>query len=467
MPWVMPFPVRGYDADHAPPLRAAPFAPLPAGRMLASPMVENPPAPPSSSPRGPGRTLLRLAFRLGLSLLLTWALLEAALRLAPGLLPHAYLESYPLYGVEFHHPGILERTPVQGLPLPMAVTPHDGPPARDLVERGMAPRDAFDDAQRFDRVVHFVDELGLPNARVLEKAEIVLVGDSFLVFGGVQEPPGLARLLGEGTGRSIYNLGVSGLGPGRERWLLEEVGLPREPKLVIWFFFGGNDLSNMWEFVGQTTAGHETLGELYAEQRPPLLRVPDLVSFLTRERETAELDPFPGVRFPTADGGSVPMWFRGFYLCLLPMVRAQWEALAPWAPFQETLRAARDAATAGGARFLFVYLPSKSQVYLPYLEPDPEQLHAMAVRDTPSLMPYEAMEFHRRALAHRGELEALLADFCAAESIPFFSATPSLDALARNGEIGYWLTDTHWDPHGQAAVAEALVKHLDAEGLLD
>jgi hypothetical protein len=415
---------------------------------------------------GIGRTLRRLALRLGFSLLLTVALLETVLRVAPGLLPRAYLESYPLHGVEFHHPGILDETPVEGLPLPMIVAPHDGPPAADLVERGIAPPGVTEDRERIGRVVHPTDELGLPNPRRLDHAEIVLVGDSFMVFAGVQEPPGLARRLGERTDRSIYNLGVSGIGPGRERWLLEEVGLPLAPELVIWFFFGGNDLVDMWEFVGQAGEGKENLGETFADRRPPLLRLPDLISFFARRRGGEAPEPFPGLRFPLAGGETVPIWFRGLYLCQLPVSREQWEALPPWEAFQATIRKARDATTAGGARFLLVYLPSKSQVHLPYLESDPELLFAIASREDPALVPFTPEEFVERALAHRGDLEAAMRDFCARESIPFFSATPILDDLARRGELGFWLADTHWDPAGQAAVCDGLAAYLEAESLL-
>ena len=58
-------------------------------------------------------------------------------------------------------------------------------------------------------------------------------------------------------------------------------------------------------------------------------------------------------------------------------------------------------------------------------------------------------------------------DFCAAEGIRFVSATPALTELARGGEIGYLVTDTHWQAVGQSALVEPILRELDSLGVLD
>jgi hypothetical protein len=60
-----------------------------------------------------------------------------------------------------------------------------------------------------------------------------------------------------------------------------------------------------------------------------------------------------------------------------------------------------------------------------------------------------------------------VAGFCREKSIAYFSATPPLVELARSGENGFMVTDSHWNPEGQEAVLAPLLAHLRAEGLLE
>src|SRR5262245_62062337 len=66
------------------------------------------------------------------------AALEVLLHLSPRLLPEWFRERYPPHGVEFFHRGVLDRTPLDALPLPLGVEPYAGPPPHDLVDRGFA-----------------------------------------------------------------------------------------------------------------------------------------------------------------------------------------------------------------------------------------------------------------------------------------------------------------------------------------
>ena len=70
---------------------------------------------------------------------------------------------------------------------------------------------------------------------------MLLVGDSFVVSASSSEPAGLRTLLEESSGRTAYDLAVAGIGPVREAWLLNEVGLGKNPRAVLWFYFEGND----------------------------------------------------------------------------------------------------------------------------------------------------------------------------------------------------------------------------------
>jgi hypothetical protein len=48
----------------------------------------------------------------------------------------------------------------------------------------------------------------------------------------------------------------------------------------------------------------------------------------------------------------------------------------------------------------------------------------------------------------------------------FWSATPTLNALADGGELGFYVADTHWNAIGRNAVADAPIAQLRTTDLL-
>jgi len=423
----------------------------------------NDPTPRSDPPR---KNLRRIGIRLAISLAVFYVLLEVALRQFPEVLPPSYRESYPLHGVELALPGILDEVPIDELPLPVMVIAHTGTPPADLVERGIAPSGIEEDRRRFPRFTTPADELGLPNEERPEQADIVLVGDSFLVWAGVTDPPGLTARLGEATGRSVYNTGISGIGPIHGEWILREVGLELQPELVIWFFFGGNDMTDTWVTLEYMKKGYETHADLFGDRRPPFLRVPDLVSFLLRDTPERS-EPLPPFLGPVGAERMRSDWFLGSYLSQLVIPKEQWLNQEATKVALDVLARARDEVNAAGAGFLLVYLPSKAQVHLPLAVPDPELLHLAGARGSAGLSPLAPEEFLARALANHGALEEVIEEFCREREIAYFSATPILVEMARRGESGFVTADTHWSPVGQEAVLGPLLELLEEEGLLE
>jgi butyryl-CoA dehydrogenase len=350
-----------------------------------------------------------------------------------------------VHGVELFRPGVLSETPLEGLPLPLVPTPWEGAPPADLVELGLAPADADLDRRRFPRVRVPADARGLPNAEALDAADIVLVGDSFLVSAGSVEPPGLVARMSQETGSSVYALAIAGIGPLREAWLLEEVGLALEPDLVIWFFFGGNDLADAKEVLGHALLGRRVRADLPDYRPPPRFRIGALLgSFLAGDRpETAVTDgPLPPFLLPAPAGAAEgePLWLSNVYLGRTTI--DHWKGHQAWRATVTALREARDSCFAVGASFCIVYLPSKAEASLPALT-DVALLHRALAFGLEGGVPLTPTEAHARMLANRRSLDAALAELCAAEEIPYFSATPYLEALATSGRSGYLVTDTH------------------------
>ena len=369
-------------------------------------------------------------------------------------------------GVEFFHPGILDRVPIEAVPLPLVARSYLGPPPADLEELGLVPPGEDSDARRFPEVFLPADEWGFPNTENVERADIVLVGDSFTVAAGAIQPKGLQARLVEATGLTVYNLGVSGIGPVREAWLLENVGLKKNPRCVLWFFFSGNDAHLSAIPLVEKRKGNETWGQLKAHRRPPLLILPDVArELLVAALDRPSHDALPGFRFTLADGTVQPLWFNPCNLRVFQLVE-DWETNNGWINARKTIERARETCAEAGVAFILIYLPSKAEVYLPYVEEDPDLIHRTLSFQHPEPLSDDPRTLLRELLERRGKLEASVDAFCSSAGIPFLSATPFLESLAREGELGYLVADTHWQTTGQAVLLEPLLSLLTRESVL-
>lgn len=418
----------------------------------------------AAQPRSPARPRPRASLRvrvvlLALATLVCLGLAEATLQLLPGLLPGWYRERFPPHGIEFFEPGLLDRTPVDAVPLPYGALPYAGPPPHDLVDRGVAPAAAAArDRAHTPRLVLPVDRDGLPNGERRAQADLVLLGDSFLVYASQTEPAGLVATLGARLGATTLNLGVSGMGPLQERTLLRAVGLPARPRLVLWFFFGGNDVVDTQIVLDHRAAGRATWGDLLAARRAPRLVLPSLVAELFHTPTPERLVPEPLAGLPGVDAAHGEVWFHPDYLRFLAIGSQLTVASPGWREALAALRDAHAATVAAGARFLVVFVPSKEQVHLPHVRADDAALLRCAA------MPGDAAAFAAAVRANRDVVERELTAACAAAGVPLWSCTPVLDELARAGESGYYAADTHWHARGQLAVAERLLAHLLGNG---
>lgn len=93
------------------------------------------------------------------------------------------------------------------------------------------------------------DDWGFRNNQVPKAAEIVAIGDSatYGIAATSEEswPSWLRRI----SGRSVYNLGMSGYGPPDYKYLLLKYGISLSPKIVIFGVYLGNDLQRSYEYA--------------------------------------------------------------------------------------------------------------------------------------------------------------------------------------------------------------------------
>jgi hypothetical protein len=89
------------------------------------------------------------------------------------------------------------------------------------------------------------DHNGFRNSEDYRQADVVAIGDSFIEGAETAESATMVAQMGRQLGVVAANLGQSNYGPQQELIVLKRYGLPLSPKVVVWFFFGGNDLNDI------------------------------------------------------------------------------------------------------------------------------------------------------------------------------------------------------------------------------
>jgi hypothetical protein len=427
---------------------------------------------PPPIPRARSRRRIWQLRTLALGTALTFSLLlaEGLLQIAPGLLPTSFRKNYPPNGVEFFDRGVLERTPLNAVPLPYGVQPYDGPPPHDIGDFGVAtPANTERDRREVPRLVLPADSDGLPNVSRPTNPDLVLVGDSFTVFAAQQEPSGLQNALETEHGASCLNVGISGIGPDQELWLLKNVGLPSKPRAVVWFLFGGNDFMDAFWLRWSLAAGKQTYADLYKDQRAPRLLLPSLIAnwISPKVQESLGTDVSPLAPLTLRDHADSDMWFAPDVLRILSLPPKLLTEQSTWVGITEVLQEAHTAVESAGAKLLIVFVPSKEQVYLPQIHPDAALLHAYTKASTFIAVPMadDPDQLLADLLANAGTFEAAVRAFCESSGIQFWSATPALTKASLTGKPLYYRTDTHWRAEGQHVIVPGLREQLTQLGI--
>ncbi|MCI4625623.1 MAG: hypothetical protein L3V56_06650, partial [Candidatus Magnetoovum sp. WYHC-5] len=279
------------------------------------------------------RTLLS-ALVVSISLLVALVVVELVFRVFPSLLPDWYKADMPAHGVELFNPGIFKKTPIDGVPLPLITSPlYTGKTEvtelpKDLEDLHMVDGTQNPDKGRVTDLLLPLDEYGFANENRLESADVLLVGDSFTFALGVKRPIGFLEDFSKQTGLTVYNLGVSGVGPLQEEWLLNNIGLNMKPALVLWFIFPLNDLSDAYETYNYMQSGIDTYAKLYADKKMPSIHTLSLMKKLFISKGAGEGDKqkhtyLKGLQYNSING-EMPVWFHPNYLRLLSRGVDEW-----------------------------------------------------------------------------------------------------------------------------------------------
>jgi hypothetical protein len=286
-------------------------------------------------------------------------------------------------------------------------------------------------------------------ARQADTYPIIAIGDSYT------EAPNAARpwpdVLADAAGIPVRNLAYRGFGPVDEAEILRLYGTNSGANTVVIGYFEGNDLSNALTALRD---GVTLPKDVDAAQRA--LTAINMAEITERD-----------IRYPmqvTLNGVSQDIVFFEPYAWILNTGR---DAFRRSSNFQATMQAYSEMQAAmPDACMVVAYFPTKPHIYLPYLDEE----------DRPTLMNkverFEANEGEpltnelnlettyddllNRVDNQRDVMQEVFQD----AGLVFFDLTPVIADAAAQGQMLYYIYDTHWNQAGHDLVGQAIADFL-------
>ena len=369
----------------------------------------------------------------------------------------------------------------------------------DIVRMGYIPAAGSDGV--LHRFAFQTDDEGFRNPRVRERIDVAALGDSFTDAMTLPIEDAWPTRLERQTGLAVQNYGTAGFGPQQELLALKDYAARHHPRLVVLAYFAGNDLFDAEAFDEFARSNGATRRPDQGWQIKDVVSRADnwfLVSALRAtgawvsklERAEARVAATPaggsdktrptsatagpaatdapaaaGVSFDrgmftAAVNGHAMRWaFMPPYLNTLTFSDRDLAARKGWAVTQQTIGEMQDVARGVGATFVVMFLPFKSQVYLPWLAqsqaaPELSRDLQFYLPDNPGT-PDVAQMLRNRLAQNR-----LMRRFCDERGIALLDTTDALTARFTAGENVYFPDESHLNEAGHAIVADTLAAYL-------
>jgi len=279
------------------------------------------------------------------------------------------------------------------------------------------------------------DRNGFRNDVDLNRADIIVIGDSFVEGMTVPAPQLMTSLLAQLQGKVVANLGQMDYGPIQELVVLKRYGLPLRPHTVVWMFYEGNDLQDVadydhsirnpptfWSAFFQRSFTRNAVGQV----KRLLFKAPAKPSGLAHS----------GI-FQASDGKKLNLYF---YRLSGPLTKEDVGAL------DETTGIIAEAfklCVAQGSRLLVVFVPDGFRVFRQFCQfPEESQCRKWVPNDLPDRL--------RSAVGSvSGE-------------IGYLDLTPNLVNALKKGAVSYRADDPHWSADGHRIAAEAINDYLSS-----
>jgi lysophospholipase L1-like esterase len=359
----------------------------------------------------------------------------------------------------------------------------------DIVRLGYIPTPTGEGA--LHRFTFQTDAEGFRNHAVREKFDVAALGDSFTDAMTMAAEASWPARLERRLGAQVQNYGTAGFGPQQELLVLEDFVARHRPRVVVLAFFAGNDLFDAEAFDAFQRSGG-------TQQRTAQgWRIKDVVSradtwfvvsalraggrWMRRPQEVVEAATSAERPVGTTGlEGGAPSFDRGMfnvpvaghrlpfalmppYLNTLNFSERELEARPGWRLTRDAIAEMRTVSQSFGASFVVMFVPFKSQVYLPLVE------RAFATEDLRSAFRFYLEAYGRevdvdRLRANRLAQNRLMQRFCAAAAIPFVDTTSALEERVQQGENVYFPDESHLNEAGEAILADTLAAFLRSLG---
>ncbi len=302
------------------------------------------------------------------------------------------------------------------------------------------------------------DAEGFRNSDDSAQADLVFIGDSFTEGGNVLEEETFVRRTAKALEMTARNLGLFGYGPQAELVVLKNYGLKRNPKVVVWQFCEGNDLSDAWHYDQQfkywQSLGLPGFGRLKTEFRHGAWQQRSPTHFLFRSLIHHDRNWYAGT-FKDKTGQAHEIRFGywptdNHYPVGLPQDELFDGGHPGWQLLLQSLSKGKTLLAERGIKLIVVLIPMKITVMGPYVAFDKWSQERMPA------------EWH---IPQKWSIAGQLQIVCDEMQLPFVDATPRLVEFTRSGELVYIPTDTHISARGHEIVSELIVDAI--RGILE
>lgn len=308
------------------------------------------------------------------------------------------------------------------------------------------------------------DAQGFRNKEDRDQSDVVTLGDSFTEGSRVSDDQTWPVRLETLTGRSVCNLGISGYSPQEYLASLKHYGIAKKPKLVLCMLYEGNDFRS-----ARTTVKSGVTFKQVVATSPLIVGLNDwMIDTFGPIGSTGDvrgLDVLSWLPIAIPEGPNARHYaFAPKQLFDLCRRKQRFAGKRAWRVTRDVIREMQRACSAAGARLVIVYAPVKAHVVFP-LAADRLPVDKVRVfcrlRSKKRRMP-EDDRFMEVLLGRLSNLESLVAEWCAEQSIPFVSLTEPLRREVAAGRQVYYTYDQHWTPLGHEAAARAVAAFLEA-----
>ncbi len=317
------------------------------------------------------------------------------------------------------------------------------------------------------------DSNGYRNKGGLQEYDILAIGDSFTAGSHVSDGQTWPVLLAVRTGRTVYNMGVSGADPHEYINNLAHMGLQYKPKIVVVMIYEGNDFretkfANKSEdkvldvFVDSlkespVARGLKILSQRYFETFNADAEVPEY----HKKMSWMPLDlQYSANATPGAKTSSQYYSFKPKRLNYLNVTENQFRQSANWLAVVEILKNIKRISEREGFRLIIAFAPSKPHVVMEAGKDHipAEQLHRFLAYKEKKLPP--ADELKQGIYSNLDSQENVIRAFCEEQGMRFVSTTKPLQKKSVLGVQPYYTYNQHWTPDGNRIVAETIAAYL-------